>query len=106
MFCDLVGSTDLSSKLDPEDWREGVRAYQEAAAQVIQRYEGDIAQYLGDGLLIYFGFPMAHEDDARRAAYTRLGIVEAMTGLNARLDLGEKQSFIACRGTVAVARSL
>lgn len=60
MFCDLVGSTDLSSKLDPEDLREVVRAYQETAAEVTQRYEGHIAQYLGDGLLIYFGFPVAH----------------------------------------------
>jgi len=78
MFCDLVGSTDLSATLDPEDLREVVRAYQETAAEVIQRYEGHIAQYLGDGLLIYFGFPIAHEDDAQRAVYTGLGIPEAM----------------------------
>ena len=67
MFCDLVGSTDLSGKLDPEDLRDVVRAYQETAAEVIARYEGHIAQYLGDGLLIYFGWPLAHEDDAQRA---------------------------------------
>jgi class 3 adenylate cyclase/predicted ATPase len=85
MFCDLVGSTDLSGRLDPEDLREVVRAYQETAAEVIERYEGHIAQYLGDGLLIYFGFPVAHEDDAQRAVYTGLGIVEAMDTLNTRL---------------------
>jgi class 3 adenylate cyclase len=86
MFCDLVGSTDLSGKLDPEDLREVVRAYQEKAAEVIERYEGHIAQYLGDGLLIYFGFPIAHEDDAQRAAYTGLGIPEAITALNDHLE--------------------
>jgi class 3 adenylate cyclase len=60
-----------------------VRAYQEAAAEVIERYEGHIAQYLGDGLLIYFGFPVAHEDDAQRAVYTGLGIPEAIATLRA-----------------------
>jgi class 3 adenylate cyclase len=88
MFCDLVGSTDLSGKFDPEHLREVVRAYQETAAEVIQRYEGHIAQYLGDGLLIYFGFPIAHEDDAQRAVYTGLEICEAMAGLNRRLQTG------------------
>ncbi len=86
MFCDLVGSTDLSGKLDPEDLREVVRAYQKTAAEVIERYEGHIAQYLGDGLLIYFGWPRAHEDDAPRALHSGLGIVEAIaTTLNPRL---------------------
>jgi class 3 adenylate cyclase len=84
LFCDLVGFTQLSGQLDPEDLRAVVRAYQEAAAEVIQRYEGHIAQYLGDGLLVYFGYPTAHEDDARRAVYTGLGIVEAMGTLNSR----------------------
>ena len=85
MFCDLVGSTDLSGRLDPEDLREVVRAYQETAAEVIERYEGHIAQYLGDGLLIYFGYPVAHEDDAQRAVHTGLGMIEAMRQLNTRL---------------------
>src|SRR5712691_6172901 len=85
MFCDLVDSTSLASQLDPEDLREVVRAYQETAATVIQRFDGHIAQYLGDGLLVYFGYPQAHEDDARRAVRTGLGIVEAMEALNARL---------------------
>ena len=82
MFCDLVGSTDLSRQLDPEDLREVIRTYQETAAQVVEHYQGHIAQYLGDGLLIYFGYPIAHEDDAHRAVHTGLGIVEAMGTLN------------------------
>src|SRR4029453_5984183 len=63
MFCDLVGSTVLSTQLDPEDLREVVQAYQGAPTEVIQRYEGHIAQHLGDGLLVYFGSPAAHEDE-------------------------------------------
>jgi class 3 adenylate cyclase len=85
LFCDLVDSTVLASQLDPEDWREVVRAYQAAYAQVIARYEGHIAQYLGDGLLVYFGYPLAHEDDAQRAVRTGLGMIEAMDTLNAQL---------------------
>ncbi len=85
LFCDLVGSTQLSGQLDPEDLRAVVCAYQEAAGAVIQQYAGHIAQYLGDGLLVYFGYPTAHEDDARRAVHTGLGIVEAIATLNTRL---------------------
>jgi class 3 adenylate cyclase/predicted ATPase len=85
LFCDLVGSTQLSGQLDPEDLRAVVRAYQEAAAEVIAHYEGHIAQYLGDGLLVYFGYPTAHEDDARRSVHTGLGIVQAIATLNTRL---------------------
>jgi hypothetical protein len=85
LFCDLVGSTQLSGQLDPEDLRTVVRAYQAAAAEVIQQYGGHIAQYLGDGLLVYFGYPTAHEDAARRAVHTGLGIVEAIGTLNTRL---------------------
>jgi TOMM system kinase/cyclase fusion protein len=85
MFCDLVDSTPLSEALDPEDLREVVRAYQATCAAVIQRYDGYIAQYLGDGLLVYFGYPQAHEDDAHRAVRTGLGIVKTMGTLNAAL---------------------
>src|SRR6516225_7393107 len=63
MFCDLVDSTKLSSQLDPEEYRDVVRAYQRVCTDVIQRYDGHIAQLLGDGLLVYFGYPQAHEDD-------------------------------------------
>jgi class 3 adenylate cyclase len=86
MFCDLVDSTALATQLDPEELREVVRAYQEACAKVIARYDGRIAQYLGDGLLVYFGYPFAHEDDAQRAVRTGLGIVEALGQLNIRLE--------------------
>ena len=72
LFCDLVGSTALSAQLDPEELREVVRTYQETCTDVIQRYEGHIAQHLGDGLLVYFGYPAAHEDDAQRAVRTGL----------------------------------
>jgi class 3 adenylate cyclase/predicted ATPase len=87
LFCDLVDSTALAGQLDPEEWREVVRAYQSTCAAVIQRFDGYIAQYLGDGLLIYFGYPQAHEDDARRAVRAGLGMVAAMQKLNARLML-------------------
>jgi class 3 adenylate cyclase/predicted ATPase len=86
MFCDLVDSTRLSSHLDPEDLREVVRAYQSTCAEVIQRFDGHIAQYLGDGLLVYFGYPQAHEDDARRAVRTGLGILAVMGDLNQGLQ--------------------
>jgi class 3 adenylate cyclase len=77
LFCDLVDSTVLASQLDPEEWRAVVWAYQDTCAKVIARYEGHIAQYLGDGLLVYFGYPQAHEDDAQRAIRAGLGMVEA-----------------------------
>ena len=86
LFCDLVDSTVLASQLDPEELREVVRAYQETCAKVIARYEGHIAQYLGDGLLVYFGYPTAHEDEARRAVHTGLGMVQAIATLNIHLE--------------------
>ena len=67
LFCDLVDSTHLARQLDPEDWRDVVQAYQQTCAAVIQHFDGYIAQYLGDGLLVYFGYPQAHEDDAHSA---------------------------------------
>jgi hypothetical protein len=85
MFCDLVGSTALSEKLDPEDLREVIRAYQQTCAEVVGRFDGHIAKYIGDGLLVYFGYPLAHEDDAQRAVHAGLGIVEDMRRLNQRL---------------------
>jgi len=86
MFCDLVESTKLASQLDPEDWRDVVRAYQRVCTDVIQRYDGHIAQLLGDGLLAYFGYPVAHEDDAQRAVRTGLGMLAAMGDLNQDLS--------------------
>ncbi|MBI3757209.1 MAG: AAA family ATPase [Deltaproteobacteria bacterium] len=78
MFCDLVGSTALSAQLDPEELREVVRTYQHTCAEIITRHEGYIAQYLGDGILVYFGYPAAHEDDARRAVRAGLEIIAAL----------------------------
>src|SRR5262245_5374172 len=67
MFCDLVGSTALSERLDPEELREVVRTYHQVGAEAISRFDGQVAQHMGDGLLVYFGYPQAHEDDAQRA---------------------------------------
>jgi TOMM system kinase/cyclase fusion protein len=86
LFCDLVDSTALAGQLDPEDLREVVRAYQATCAEVIQQFEGYIAQYLGDGLLIYFGYPQAHEDDAQRAVRASLEMLNALQALNTRLE--------------------
>src|SRR5262249_56079334 len=78
LFCDLVDSTRLARRFDPEDWREMVRAYQEACATVIQRFDGSIAHYLGDGLLVYFGYPQAHEVNERRAVAPGLTALETI----------------------------
>src|SRR5262249_17539355 len=72
MFCDLVGSTALSARLDPEDMREVIGAYHRCVTETVGRYDGFVAQYMGDGVLVYFGYPRAHEDDAERAV--RAGI--------------------------------
>ena len=85
MFVDLVGSTALAERLDPEDLREVIRAYQKTCAEAVGHFEGHIAKYIGDGLLVYFGYPQAHEDDAQRAVSAGLGIVEGVGGLNQRL---------------------
>jgi len=85
LFCDLVDSTALAARLDPEELRELVQAYQAACAEVIQRLDGHIAQYLGDGVLVYFGYPQAHEDDAQRAVRAGLAIVDALGRLKTQL---------------------
>src|SRR5712692_2568220 len=86
MFCDLVGSTPLAEKLDPEELREVILAYQQVCAEEIRRCDGYLARYVGDGLLVYFGYPTAHEDDAQRAIHAGLGIVSALPDLNNRLQ--------------------
>ena len=86
MFCDLVGSTQLSERLDPEDLRTVIAAFQEECARVISGFDGYIARYMGDGILIYFGYPQAHEEDAERAVRAGLGIVEAVAALRDRLE--------------------
>ena len=91
MFCDLVGSTELSQQLDPEDLREINRAYQDACKAAIERYEGYVARYMGDGVLAYFGYPQAHEDDAERAIYSGLGVIDSVSAIdtsNQGVELG------------------
>jgi len=96
MFCDLVGSTALSERLDPEDLRGVMRAYQDSCAAAIQRFDGHIAQTLGDGLMVYFGYPVAHEDDAQRAVRAGLDIVGAVGDLSIRLQ-AEQDVVVAVR---------
>jgi len=84
LFCDLVGSTEIASRLDPEEWREIVGEYHRAAAQAIERFGGHVAQYLGDGVMAYFGWPEAHDNDAERAARAGLAILDAISKLNER----------------------
>jgi class 3 adenylate cyclase/predicted ATPase len=78
MFCDLVGSTALATRLDPEDMGDLIRAFQGATAAVVARFDGHVAKWMGDGALVYFGYPRAHEDDAERAARAGIGIIEAV----------------------------
>jgi len=87
MFCDLTGSTALSERLDPEDLREVLLAYQQVCSEIIGRYDGHIAKYIGDGLLVYFGYPQAHEDDAQRAVGAALKIVSGVAGLRKKIGL-------------------
>jgi predicted ATPase/class 3 adenylate cyclase/ribosomal protein L40E len=82
LFCDLVGSTEIASRLDPEEWRDVVANYHRAAAQAIERFGGSVAQYLGDGVMAYFGYPEAHDNDAERAARAGLAILHAVSKLN------------------------
>ena len=102
LFCDLVGSTALSAQLNPEELREVIRAYQHVCAEVIARLEGSIAQYLGDGLLVYFGYPTAHEDDAQRAVRAGLAIIAAIQEQVPSPLVGEGQG----EGAVGKARQL
>src|SRR5205814_10286855 len=78
MFCDLVGSTALAARLDPEDLREVISAYHRAVADVVRSFDGFVAKYMGDGVLVYFGYPRAHEDDAERAVRAGLGAIDAV----------------------------
>jgi class 3 adenylate cyclase len=84
LFCDLVGSTAIAAQLDPEEWRETVAGYHRIAAEAITRFEGHVAKYLGDGVMAYFGWPAAHDNDAERAARAGLAILDAISKLNER----------------------
>jgi class 3 adenylate cyclase/tetratricopeptide (TPR) repeat protein len=87
MFSDLVGSTALSARMDPEDLREVISAYQKCVAETVQRFDGFVAKYMGDGVLIYFGYPQAHEDDAERAVRAGFELIAAVAGLKTRAPL-------------------
>jgi class 3 adenylate cyclase len=81
MFSDLVGSTALSARMDPEDLREVISAYQKCVAETVQRFGGYVAKYMGNGVLVYFGYPQAHEDDAERAVRAGLELVATVGAL-------------------------
>jgi class 3 adenylate cyclase len=87
MFSDLVGSTALSARMDPEDLRELISAYQRCVGETVGRFGGFVAKYMGDGVLVYFGYPQAHEDDAERAVRAGLELVSAVTALKTRVVL-------------------
>ena len=87
MFCDLVGSTPLSARFDPEDLSKLIGAYQRTVAETVARFAGSVARYLGDGVLVLFGHPQAHEDDAERAVRAGLAVVDAIAGLRTRAQL-------------------
>jgi class 3 adenylate cyclase len=87
MFSDLVGSTALSARMDPEDLREVISAYQKCVAEAVRRCDGFVAKYMGDGVLMYFGYPQAHEDDAERAVRAGLELIAAVTALKSPVRL-------------------
>src|SRR5215468_255553 len=87
MFSDLVGSTALSGRMDPEDLREVISAYQKCVAETVGRFGGFVANYMGDGVLVYFGYPKAHEDDAERAVQAGLELIAAVTALKTSVSL-------------------
>jgi hypothetical protein len=87
MFSDLVGSTALSARMDPEDLREVISAYQKSVTETVDRFGGFVAKYMGDGVLVYFGYPQAHEDDAERAVRTGLALVAAVRDLKTHAAL-------------------
>src|SRR5216684_1075490 len=87
MFSDLVGSTALSARMDPEDLREVISVYQKCVAETVRRFGGFVAKYLGDGVLVYFGYPQAHEDDAERAVRAGLELIAAVAELMTRASL-------------------
>jgi len=98
MFCDLVGSTALAARLDPEDLREVIAAYHRAVADVVRSFDAFVAKYMGDGVLVYFGYPRAHEDDAERAVRAGLSVVGAVGSLDVR--------FVKLQARVGIATGL
>ena len=110
MFCDLVGSTALSTKIDPEDMQDVLRAYQDSCTKVIRQFDGFIAKYMGDGILIYFGYPQAQEKDSERAVLAGLAVIDTIPKLKVAIT-GGSQTELAVRigvatGTVVVGESI
>jgi class 3 adenylate cyclase len=108
MFSDLVGSTALSARMDPEDLREVISAYQKCVGETVQRFGGFVAKYMGDGVLIYFGYPQANEDDAERAVRTQivsLEVVQQRRGLRDRRQ-GRADQAVATAGSLMMGSSL
>ncbi|HKM69514.1 MAG TPA: adenylate/guanylate cyclase domain-containing protein [Stellaceae bacterium] len=103
MFCDLVGSTPLAARLDPEDLREVIGGYHRAVAEVVGGFDGFVAKYMGDGVLVYFGYPRAHEDDAERAVRAGLGVIEAVCRLDVKSDV--RSAAAACDPRASRGRS-
>jgi class 3 adenylate cyclase len=87
LFCDLVGSTEIAARLDPEEWRELLASYHHVAAEAITRFGGHVAQYLGDGMMAFFGYPQAHDNDAERAARAGLELLDAIAKLGNQAGL-------------------
>ena len=103
MFCDMVGSTEMAERLDPEDMREVILDYQAACIAVVERFEGFVARFMGDGLLVYFGHPKAHEDDAERAVRAGLEIASAVSALN---ESASHRSEVHYAGRVGIASGM
>ncbi len=108
MFADLVGSTALSARMDPEDLREVIATYQKCVAETVRRFDGFVARYLGDGVLTYFGYPQAHEDDAERAVRAGLELIAAVSALKSPASLqtrvGIATGLVGVRNLPVVAR--
>lgn len=102
MFCDLVGSTDLSTRLDPEDLRAIIGGYHRCCTELVERHGGFVAKYMGDSVLAYFGYPRAHEHDAERAVSAGLALVEAVPKLETFIDIPLQVRVGAATGLVIV----
>src|SRR5215472_9594622 len=98
MFCDLIGSTELSEKLDPEDLRMLIEAYRKVCGAAISRYDGEVASYAGDSVMAFFGWPRAHEDDPVRAVHAALAILSEITNIPAAVTLSLRVGI--CSGRV------
>jgi len=103
MFCDLIGSTELSEKLDPEDLRMLIDAYRKVCSAAISRYDGQVASYAGDGVMAFFGWPRAHEDDAVRAVHAALAILSEITNIRGAATLSSRVGI--CSGRVVVGQT-